>query len=74
MESGKTITYYCFRSALTTILATEGYDFKRAPSPWRADRFTWVFELDKRGVQIAADYFRSIGKPVPEYLAGVLAE
>lgn len=74
MELKESFTYYCYRPTLATKLAADGYTFKRTTSPWKADRFVWIFDLDKRGVQIVADYFTEMGKPVPEFLKGALAK
>lgn len=68
----ETRTYYCYRPSLATKLSEAGYAFRKAPSPWNENRFTWVFELDKRGFEIVAGYYSAVGKPVPDFIKGVV--
>lgn len=72
METQKTITFYCYRPSLTTKLSAAGYKFKTAPSPWDANRVSWIFELDRRGAELVKEYYENVGRDVPRILSGVL--
>lgn len=67
--------YLTIRPKLAEELTEQGYKCERAKHPFNAARTSWVFDLDKKGIEYVKRWLARIGKPLiipsAEYLDGL---
>ena len=56
------------RSQLAVSLIEAGGKYRLTKSPYRSDYVAWMFELNDTTRQVAVDFYREIGKPIPRIL------